>query len=36
MLKKKHYVLTELGESDVIRGVVLAGFEAKVGELLGA
>lgn len=36
VLRKKHYVLTELGETDVIRGSVLAGFEAKVGELLGA
>ena len=36
VLKKKHYALTELGESDVIKGVVLAGFEANVGELLGA
>ncbi|HJQ31853.1 MAG TPA: Uma2 family endonuclease [Pyrinomonadaceae bacterium] len=36
VLRKKHYVLTELGESDVIKGAVLAGFEMKVGELLGA
>jgi Uma2 family endonuclease len=36
VLKKKHYVLTELGESDVIKGAVLAGFEASVGELLGS
>jgi Uma2 family endonuclease len=36
VLKKKHYALTELGESDVIKGAVLAGFEARVGELLGA
>lgn len=35
VLRKKHYVLTELGESDVIRGAVLAGFESSVGELLG-
>jgi Uma2 family endonuclease len=35
VLKKKHYVLTESGESDVIKGAVLAGFEANVGELLG-
>ena len=35
VLRKKHYVLTELGESDVIKGAVLAGFEIKVGELLG-
>lgn len=36
VLKKKHYVLTELGESDVIKGAALAGFEANVGELLGS
>jgi Uma2 family endonuclease len=35
VLKKKHYVLTELGESDVIKSAVLAGFETNVGELLG-
>lgn len=35
VLRKKHYVLTELGESGVIKGAVLAGFEANVGELLG-
>lgn len=35
VLRKKHYVLTELGESDTIRASVLAGFEATVGELLG-
>jgi Uma2 family endonuclease len=35
VLKKKHYVLTELSESDVINGVVLAEFESNVGELLG-
>jgi Uma2 family endonuclease len=35
VLKKKHYVLTELGESDVIKSAVLAGFEMTVGELLG-
>jgi Uma2 family endonuclease len=35
VLRKKHYVLTELGEMDVIKGAVLAGFEMKVGELLG-
>lgn len=33
VLRKKHYVLTELGEADTIRGVVLAGFEINVGEL---
>jgi Uma2 family endonuclease len=36
VLRKKHYVLTELGESDVIKSAVLAGFEMTVGELLGA
>ena len=36
VLRKKHYVLTELGETDVIKGAVLSGFEMKVGELLGA
>jgi Uma2 family endonuclease len=36
VLRKKHYALTELGESDVIKGAVLAGFEMKVGQLLGA
>jgi Uma2 family endonuclease len=36
VLKKKHYALTELGESDVIKGVALAGFESNVGELLGS
>ncbi|HEU4597628.1 MAG TPA: Uma2 family endonuclease [Pyrinomonadaceae bacterium] len=35
VLRKKHYALTELGEGDVIRGAVLAGFESHVGELLG-
>ena len=35
VLRKKHYALTELGEADVIKGAVLAGFEMKVGELLG-
>ena len=35
VLRKKHYVLTELGEADVIKGAVLAGFEMTVGELLG-
>lgn len=34
VLRKKHYVLTELGESAAIRGAVLSGFEMKVGELL--
>lgn len=36
VLRKKHYALTELGEGDAIKGVVLAGFEMSVGELLGA
>jgi Uma2 family endonuclease len=35
VLRKKHYVLTEPGEADTIRGAVLSGFEMKVGELLG-
>ena len=35
VLRKKHYALTELGESDVIKGAVLAGFEMRVGDLLG-
>ena len=35
VLRKKHYALTELGEADVIRASVLAGFEMTVGELLG-
>lgn len=35
VLRKKHYVLTELGESDVIKSAVLTGFEMTVGELLG-
>jgi Uma2 family endonuclease len=34
VLRRKHYVLTELRESDVIKGAVLAGFEMTVGELL--
>lgn len=36
ILRKKHYVLTELSEGDTIRSVVMQGFEMKVGELLGA
>lgn len=36
VLRRKRYVLTELGESDVIKSAVLAGFEMTVGELLGA
>ena len=35
VLRKKHYVLTELGEADVIKASVLAGFEMTVGELFG-
>jgi Uma2 family endonuclease len=35
VLRKKHYAVAEFGESDVIRGAVLTGFEANVGELLG-
>ena len=36
VLRKKHYVLAELGESDTIKGAVLPGFEMRVGELLGS
>ena len=36
VLRKKHYMVTELGEADVVKSVVLSGFEMKVGELLGA
>jgi len=35
VLRKKHYVLTELGETDRIKSAVLAGFEMTVGEMLG-
>ncbi len=35
VLRKKHYVVTELGEADVVKASVLAGFEMTVGELLG-
>jgi Uma2 family endonuclease len=35
VLRRKHYVLTEWGEADVIKASVLAGFEMNVGELLG-
>ena len=35
VLRKKHYVLTELGEADEIKSAALSGFEMKVGELLG-
>ncbi|HEX8502307.1 MAG TPA: Uma2 family endonuclease [Pyrinomonadaceae bacterium] len=36
VLRKKHYVLKELGEADVVKASVLAGFEKSVGELLGS
>ncbi|HEV2863798.1 MAG TPA: Uma2 family endonuclease [Pyrinomonadaceae bacterium] len=36
VLRKKHFVVTELGEGDTVKGVVLAGFEANVGELIGS
>lgn len=35
VLRRKHYALTELRESDVVKGAVLSGFEMKVSELLG-
>jgi Uma2 family endonuclease len=35
VLRKKHYVVTELFENDTIRSAVLSGFEARVGALLG-
>jgi hypothetical protein len=35
VLRKKHYALGELGEADVIRGAVLAGFETAAGGLPG-
>jgi Uma2 family endonuclease len=35
VLRRKHYVLTELGESDTVRASVPAGFEMRVGGLLG-
>ena len=35
VLRRKHYILTELSEADVIKASVLAGFEIRVGELLG-
>jgi len=35
VLRRKHYALTELGEADVVKGVVLSGFEMTVGGLLG-
>lgn len=36
VLRKKHFVLTELGEGDTVKASVLAGFEAGVGELIGS
>jgi Uma2 family endonuclease len=35
VLRRKRYVLTELGEADTISSSVLAGFGMNVGELLG-
>lgn len=35
ILRDRHYNLTELMESDLIRSEVLAGFEMSVGEMLG-
>jgi len=35
VLRRKHYVLKELGEGDTIKSVVLEGFEMNVGELIG-
>jgi Uma2 family endonuclease len=35
VLRKKHYAVTELGESDILKSAVLSGFEMTVGELLG-
>jgi len=35
VLRKKHYVVSELGEGDTIKSVVLEGFEMNVGELMG-
>jgi len=35
VLRKKHFVLTELGEGDTVKSSVLAGFESNVGELIG-
>jgi Uma2 family endonuclease len=36
LLRKKHFAVTELGEGDSIKSVVLAGFEMNVGELIGS
>jgi Uma2 family endonuclease len=36
VLRKRHYVLTELAESDTIKAVVLTGFETTVAELFDA
>jgi Uma2 family endonuclease len=35
VLRKKHYALAHHAEGDTIRSAVLAGFEMRVGELLG-
>ena len=35
ILREGHYALSELAESDAVRGHVLEGFEMNVGELLG-
>lgn len=36
VLRKKRYVVKELGEADAIKSSVLEGFEMKVGELIGS
>ncbi|HLM54539.1 MAG TPA: Uma2 family endonuclease [Pyrinomonadaceae bacterium] len=36
VLRKKHFVLPELGEGDAVKASVLAGFEANVVELIGS
>ena len=36
VLRKKRYVVKELGEADTIKSPVLEGFEMSVGELLGS
>jgi Uma2 family endonuclease len=36
VLRKKHFVVTELGEGDTVKATALAGFEARVGELIGS
>jgi Uma2 family endonuclease len=35
VLRKKRYAVTELGAADTVKGAVLEGFEAVVGELIG-